>query len=354
MEGRRDERRDQARGDRYRSLQGSLRQAGRERCASKPAVSGGRADSRGQPCNAASNSSGRSTIIMWPAPRSTTVREFGSAAASALPAFAGVIMSRSPRMSVVGHRDLRGGGQRILIGVAGGEVVEQHAGPALFEHALGAGVHPQSRREAAAEFGLKAEAPDRDHVDGCMIVGLRGLEQIGPDRHGGRGADQAERRNLCRMPRGGLQRNQRSHGMTDQPCAWRRRPRRAARRSSRPSRRWCAAARRKSGRGRANPAPARHSRDARTIGCARPRPYDRSRRRAAARWSAASESNSRPPVATKVSMPFTDNCIAQAFCEIRSAWPRSSMMSAADSMPTDSRTSSSPMPAALSWAASIC
>jgi len=47
-------------------------------------------------------------------------------------------------------------------------------------------------------------------------------------------------------------------------------------------------------------------------------------------------SKSRPPVATNVSDPFTDNCIAQAFCEIRSAWPRSSMMSAADSMPTDS------------------
>src|ERR1700722_32114 len=44
----------------------------------------------------------------------------------------------------------------------------------------------------------------------------------------------------------------------------------------------------------------------------------------------------------------------QAFCEIRSAWPRSSMISVADSMPTDSRTSSSPMPAAFSCAASIC
>ena len=52
--------------------------------------------------NAASNSSGASTIIMWPAPGSTTVREFGVAAASVLPAFAGVIMSRSPRMKVAG------------------------------------------------------------------------------------------------------------------------------------------------------------------------------------------------------------------------------------------------------------
>jgi hypothetical protein len=39
---------------------------------------------------------------MWPAPDSTTVREFGSAAASVFPARAGVIMSRSPRMNVVG------------------------------------------------------------------------------------------------------------------------------------------------------------------------------------------------------------------------------------------------------------
>ena len=53
-------------------------------------------------CSAASNSSGASTIIMWPAPGSTTVRAFGVAAASVLPAFAGVIMSRSPRMKVAG------------------------------------------------------------------------------------------------------------------------------------------------------------------------------------------------------------------------------------------------------------
>ena len=52
--------------------------------------------------NAASSSSGASTIIMWPAPGSTTVRAFGVAAASVLPAFAGVIMSRSPRMKVAG------------------------------------------------------------------------------------------------------------------------------------------------------------------------------------------------------------------------------------------------------------
>src|SRR6185369_14811283 len=52
--------------------------------------------------SAASNSSGASTIIMWPAPGSTTVREFGVAAASVLPALAGVIMSRSPRMNVAG------------------------------------------------------------------------------------------------------------------------------------------------------------------------------------------------------------------------------------------------------------
>lgn len=53
-------------------------------------------------CSAASNSSGRSTIIMWPAPRMMMVFEFGSAAANALPALAGVIMSRSPRITVAG------------------------------------------------------------------------------------------------------------------------------------------------------------------------------------------------------------------------------------------------------------
>src|SRR6266478_1692021 len=56
----------------------------------------------GQSCSAASSSSGRSAIIMWPAPRRMMVREFGSTAASVLPALAGVIMSRSPRMKVVG------------------------------------------------------------------------------------------------------------------------------------------------------------------------------------------------------------------------------------------------------------
>src|ERR1700752_1043304 len=58
--------------------------------------------SRDQFFSASSNSSGRSAIIMCPAPGSTTVRAFGTAAASALPALAGVIMSRSPRMTVVG------------------------------------------------------------------------------------------------------------------------------------------------------------------------------------------------------------------------------------------------------------
>ncbi len=48
------------------------------------------------------------------------------------------------------------------------------------------------------------------------------------------------------------------------------------------------------------------------------------------------------------------SCMAQVLCEARSAWPRSSMISSAVSMPTDSRTSSSPIPAALSCSASIC
>ena len=52
--------------------------------------------------NAASNSSGASAMIMWPAPGTTIVREFGVAAANVLPAFGGVIMSRSPRMKVAG------------------------------------------------------------------------------------------------------------------------------------------------------------------------------------------------------------------------------------------------------------
>jgi hypothetical protein len=61
---------------------------------------------------------------------------------------------------------LRGGGECSLIGVAGGEIAEQHAGPALFKNPLRAKVHPQTRREAAAKFRLKTKAPDRDHIDG--------------------------------------------------------------------------------------------------------------------------------------------------------------------------------------------
>ena len=44
----------------------------------------------------------------------------------------------------------------------------------------------------------------------------------------------------------------------------------------------------------------------------------------------------------------------QSRCEARNACDRSSMMSAANSMPTESRTKSSPTPAAASCAASIC
>ena len=107
-----------------------------------------------EPCSAASSSSGRSTIIMWPAPRNTMVREFASAAASA----------RRPCRShhvafAKDHggrdRDLCGRRQRALIGVARSEIVEQHAGPAMFQHALGAAMHPQSRREAAAQLRPK-------------------------------------------------------------------------------------------------------------------------------------------------------------------------------------------------------
>ncbi len=57
-----------------------------------------------------------------------------------------------------------------------------------------------------------------------MVVGFGGPQQIGSDRHGGRRADQAQPGHLGRVARSGLQRNQRTHGMTDQPC--RRRTRR--------------------------------------------------------------------------------------------------------------------------------
>src|SRR5260370_32040923 len=52
--------------------------------------------------SAASTSSGRSLISMWPAPLSVTTRASGNAAASSRPALAGVMRSRSPSTSVAG------------------------------------------------------------------------------------------------------------------------------------------------------------------------------------------------------------------------------------------------------------
>ena len=187
-----------------------------------------------------------------------------------------------------------------------------------------------------------------------MIVGLGRLEQIGSHGHRCRRSDQVESGDFCRVPCRGFERNQRSHGMADQPCLRRacgveqrrgpvghvgdRRERRA----------------RSNGRGPAGPEPARQNHDGQTTGCAGPRWYGRSRRRAEARWSVGTDRIPCHRWRRRSRRPFTDSCIAQTLCENRSAWPRSSMMSEADSMPTDSRTSSSPTPAALSWAASIC
>ena len=239
--------------------------------------------------NAASNSSGASTIIMWPAPGNDDGARIRRRCRQRLAGLRGRHHVALAENEGRGHLDLRGSRERILIGVAGVEIVVEHARPRLLQHALRALMHPQSRREAAAEFGLEAEAPDRDHVDGIGIVELRGLEQIGPHRHRGGGADQAEAGNLVGMPRGRLQRDQRSHRMPDQLAPSARRPHRAARRSSRPCRRWSEAARRTSGRVPAGPAPARNSRDARTSGCAAPRSNDRSPRRAASRPPAATD-----------------------------------------------------------------
>jgi hypothetical protein len=89
-----------------------------------------------------------------------------------------------------GHLDRRSSRDRVLIGVAGREIVEQHAVLAALEQPLRAAMHPHSRREATAEARCVAEPPDRDHVDRGVVVGFRGLQQIGADRHGRRGTDQ--------------------------------------------------------------------------------------------------------------------------------------------------------------------
>ena len=105
-----------------------------------------------------------------------------------------------------------------MIGVAGVEIAVQHTGARQLQHALCALMHPQSRCEAAAEFGLETKTPDRDHVDRIGIVGISRFEQIRAHRHRGGGSDQAQAGNLARMPRGCFERNQRAHGMTDQLC----------------------------------------------------------------------------------------------------------------------------------------
>ena len=65
--------------------------------------------------SAASTSSGRSLISMWPAPSIMATRQPGMAAAIALPPFAGVIRSRVPWITIDGTVDFGGGGKRVAI-----------------------------------------------------------------------------------------------------------------------------------------------------------------------------------------------------------------------------------------------
>ena len=114
------------------------------------------------------------------------------AAAMALPPFNGVITSRLPWMTMDGTVDLGSRGERIRISVAGGQVGENDAGARAFKQALGAAEHPQARRQGAAERCAIAFAPDRHHVDGRVVVGFRGIEQIVRHPHRRRRSDQAK------------------------------------------------------------------------------------------------------------------------------------------------------------------
>ena len=57
--------------------------------------------------------------------------------------------------------------------------------------------------------------PRAQHIDGGVIVGLGGGEQIARHRNGGGGADQADAGDLPGMSRRGLERDQRPHGVAD-------------------------------------------------------------------------------------------------------------------------------------------
>ena len=154
------------------------------------------------------------------------------------------------------------------------------------------------------------------------------------------------------MARRGLERDQRPHGVADERGAARAAASISAP-SSPPWRRWSRAVHRPSVHGRAGPAPARRSRDARTIAPAAPRPCDRARRRArrqraAARVEIASAGGGKR-------LRTVDDELHRSR-PLRGAQRLRQIVDdvAAASMPTESRTSSSPNPAALSCAASIC
>ena len=91
----------------------------------------------------------------------------------------------------------------------------KNAGAASIQQPLGAAEHPKPRRRAAAARG-GAEAPERDHVDGGVLVGLGRREQIGMHRHFRGGADQREPLDARGRARGGFERDQGAHAVADQ------------------------------------------------------------------------------------------------------------------------------------------
>ena len=92
----------------------------------------------------------------------------------------------------------------------------QDAGPALLEQALAAAHEPETRRAGAAQVARLAVGPGIDQVEGQVVVGLGGGQEVGVHRHPGRHPEQRERAHPLRVAGRAVERDQRPHGVAGQ------------------------------------------------------------------------------------------------------------------------------------------
>ena len=108
-------------------------------------------------------------------------------------------MSRSPRMKVAGTLTSRRRGQRVLIGVAGVEIVVQHAAAASAAARAG---RPGASTVPGARLPPSSALKPRPQIETISIasgsLASAALSRSGPTVIVGRGADQAQARRPCR------------------------------------------------------------------------------------------------------------------------------------------------------------